>query len=95
MNEMKPKPKRSNLEEWEKEGTRAYYVKFHQPVPTFVNKEPVSEFRIKIDNQIDRKYLVESIVYSPKGVIVEAGGEKNIIPLANVMYARLKTPSAE
>jgi len=62
-----------------------HYARFHQPVPPYVNKEPVSEFKVKSDSD---KYKVDSIVYTPHGVIWTANGETNIVPLANVIYVR-------
>src|SRR5665213_3384033 len=67
------------------------YVRFHQPVPPALNKEPVSEFKLKPDgNSIQAmRYVVDSITYTEHGVIYTAYGETNIVPLANVTYARL------
>jgi hypothetical protein len=64
----------------------SYYVRFHQPVPPADNKEPVSEFRLKSSQT---KYLVDSILWTPHGVIWKAYNETNIVPLANVIYCRL------
>lgn len=81
--------KRSSLfEQWLSEGIPSYYVRFHQPVPPGKDKEPVSEFKLQTKSQSDNKYLVNSITYTPNGLVWEAYGEKNIVPLANVIYTR-------
>ena len=77
----------SSISMWKDQGTQAYYVRFHQPVPPAVNKEPVSEFYIKGPTG---KYIVDSIWLTPHGVIWEAYGEVNISALANVVYSRLR-----
>ena len=65
-----------------------YYVRFHQPVPTGEDKEPVAEFRLKSSGK-QAKYLVDDMAWTPDGVIYFAFGETNLVPLANVIYARL------
>ena len=75
----------SEIDRWAYDGIRCHYARFHQPVPPYVNKEPVSEFKVKSDAD---KYKVDSIVYTPHGVIWTANGETNIVPLANVIYVR-------
>jgi hypothetical protein len=67
----------------------SYYVRFHQPVPPGVDKEPVSEFKLVGRNQFDKKYVVDSITWTPDGVITKAHGTTNIIPLANVIHCRI------
>jgi hypothetical protein len=79
-------PSLSILEQWESEGIPCYYVRFHQSVPTFINKEPVAEFSLKNKNA---KYEVERITYTPHGLVWRAGGEIDISSLANVMYVRV------
>jgi len=64
----------------------SYYVRFHQPVPPGEDKEPVSEFRLK---STQKKYVVDSILWTPNGVVVKAYNETFIVSLANVMYCRL------
>lgn len=63
----------------------ASYVRFHKDVPPGENKEPVSEFRLK---STQKKYVVDSILFTPHGVVWKAYGETNIVPLANVIYCR-------
>lgn len=82
--EEKKKDKISTLEQWEKYGVSCYYVRFHQPIPTHADSEPVSEFRLNTKN----KYSVETITYTEHGVIWRNKGEFDICGLANVMYAR-------
>ena len=76
----------STLEEWESQGVPCHYVRFQQPVPPSLNKEPVSEFSLLNKNT---KYLVERITYTPHGLIWRAGGEVDISANANVMYVRV------
>lgn len=75
----------TKLEEWEDLGVKCYYARFHQPVPPYVNVEPVSEFKLIADQ---RKYKVDRITFTENGVIWRANGEVNIVPLANVIYVR-------
>ena len=75
----------SQFPQWLHFGVICHYARFHQPVPPYVNKEPVSEFKVKSDAD---KYKVDSIVYTPHGLIWTANGETNIVPLANVIYVR-------
>jgi hypothetical protein len=79
-----PSPTLSQIEQWERDGIPCRYVRFHQPIPRFVNDEPVSEFQINHNG----KYGVESISYGEHGVIWRLRGEINVCALANVMYAR-------
>lgn len=79
-----PKPP-SRIKEWEDEGIRCYYVRFHQPIPPGVHKEPVSEFYLKSNTN---KYVVDSLTYTVHGLVYRAYGETNISPLANIMYVR-------
>jgi len=74
-----------SVNQWETHGVRCHYARFHQPVPPYVNKEPVSEFKL---TSIQDKYKVDSIVYTPHGLMWTANGETNIAPLANVIYVR-------
>ena len=67
------------------EGKHCYYARFHQGVPPYVNKEPVSEFRIETP---DKRYKVDSIIWTKDGIIFKAGGELGLVPCANVMYVR-------
>lgn len=82
--EEKKKAKLPPLEQWERYGIPCYYVRFHQPIPSSDNTEPLSEFRTNTKN----KYTVDSIVYTEHGIIWRAKGEFNVCALANVMYAR-------
>lgn len=81
-------PRATNFEMWDEWGIPAYYVRFHQPVPPSKNKnrEPVSEFYIKGPTG---KYLVQSLTYTPHGLIFKSDNETNIVPLANIIYCRL------
>jgi hypothetical protein len=67
----------------------AYYVRFHQAVPNFRDKEPVNEFKLKATGTFDQKYVVESITWTPDGVIYKNKDCTAIVPLANVIYCRL------
>jgi hypothetical protein len=78
----------SELDRWAYDGVPCHYARFHHPVPPYVNKEPVSEFKVKSDAE---KYKVDSIVYTPYGVIWTANGETDVVPLANVIYVRTIT----
>ena len=80
----------SQIEYWLQSAIPCHYVRFQQAVPPAVNKEPVSEFRLEAtgDSQRGKLYVVDSIYYTPHGVIFKAYGETNIVPLANVMYVR-------
>lgn len=81
----------SNLDRIRAEAFACYYARFHQPVPTGYDKEPVSEFKVKSQN----KYSVESMLYHPTaGLIFEAVNkrgelEEDIIPAANIIYVRV------
>lgn len=77
--------KKSPLAKMQEGGIKCHYVRFHQSVPPGVNREPVSEFYTKSSTS---KYVVDSITYTPDGLIFEANGELDIVPLANVIYAR-------
>lgn len=79
------KPKMTNLKKWEAEGVACYYIRFHQPVPPAKNHEPVAEFDTEAKTA---KYLVDSITYTPNGVIFRFKGEVDLVPLANVIYIR-------
>jgi hypothetical protein len=63
-----------------------HYVRFHQPVPPGVDKEPVSEFRLVSMKQ--SKYVVQAIYRHANCVIVEAYDTTFIVESANVMYSR-------
>jgi hypothetical protein len=83
---MEEKKKKSNLEKWISDGVNCYYARFQSPIPPGDNKEPVSEFTL---NPLkNTKYRVDSMVYTPHGLIFKAYGETNIVPLPDVMYAR-------
>lgn len=73
------------LEKWEQAGVPCFYVRFHQPVPPAKDLQPVSEFNTRAK---DAKYLVDSISYTPYGVIFRFKGEVDLVPLANIIYAR-------
>ena len=75
----------SVIDSWNDKGVECYYVRFHQPAPPSLNKEPVSEF---CTSNMNKKYLVDCITYTPHGVIWKVNGEENIMPLANVIYTR-------
>lgn len=75
-------------------GRAAYHVRFHQSVPPGIDKEPMLE--LKLESTFDgkmtpnqKRYVVESLTWTPQGVIFEAYGELVIVPLANVSYCRL------
>lgn len=67
-------------------GYPIHYARFHHPVPPGLNKEPVNEFVIKGKQT---KYLVDSLRWTPEGVLYSAYGETNLVPSANVVYCRL------
>lgn len=79
-------PSLSILEKWISEGIPCYYMRFQSPVAPARDKEPVSEFYIKGPTG---KYLVDSIWYTPYGVIWRAHKETDITPLANVNWSRV------
>ena len=80
----------STLETLIQHGIPCKYVRFHQAVPPALNKEPVGEFRLSAQGDVNRGklYAVDSIAYTPHGVIFKAYGETNIVPLANIIYVR-------
>lgn len=65
--------------------TPIHHVRFHQPVPPGLNKEPVGEFVLSGKQS---KYLVDSLSLTPHGVMYQAYGETGLVPLANVIYCR-------
>lgn len=69
----------------ESTGIPCRYVRFQTPVPPYLDREPVSEFKLTAK---DTKYKVDKITYTKLGVIWRAGGEIDIAPLANVAYSR-------
>lgn len=69
---------------WESEGIPCSYVRFQQAVPRSFHTEPVGEFKLTLED----KYKVDKITYTPHGVIWRSGGEVDIAPLPDVMYAR-------
>ena len=73
------------LEEMIQEAIPRKYARFHQPVPAGENKEPVSEFKTIVKNELDKKYFVKSILYHRDGLIFNG---TEIVPLANVIYTR-------
>jgi len=77
----------------EHDGYPIYYARFHQAVPPGLDKEPVNEFRIKSATkqikQGDLKYLVDSLKWTPEGIVYQAYGETGLVALANVVYCRL------
>lgn len=82
------KPKKSKQSET---GYPIHYARFHQAVPTALDKEPVNEFRLQSRNVKpgDMKYIVDSLRWTPDGVLYEAYGETGMVALANVVYCRL------
>lgn len=57
-------------------------------MPRYTNDTPVGEFKLTGDKS--GRYLVEEIIYVPDvGVIWQMKGEINIVPAANVIYARV------
>lgn len=84
------KPLRALLcgyEKWEAEGIPCHHVRFQAEIPPAKDMQPVGEFYTK---QNKSKYVVDSMVYTPHGVIWRAFGEVNIVPLANIQLARFK-----
>lgn len=77
----------SHLECLFREGIPCRYARFHQPVPPYVNKEPVSEFKLS-STTVNDKYLVDAMSYTGQGLIFKAKDEVNIVPLANIIYVR-------
>ena len=53
----------SRFEKWESAGTPCHYARFQQPIPPYVDSEPVSEFKLNAKT----KYCVESITYTEHG----------------------------
>lgn len=88
--EEQKKQKFTKLQKWEAEGIPCYYARFERAVPPHENSEPVYEFQlVKEDNlQPRKKYCVESIVYTEHGVIWRSKEEIDICPLSNIAYAR-------
>ncbi len=82
----KEKPDKSILEKWIALGLPCYYVRFQGPVARHANDEPVSEFRITGERD---KYIVDSIWYTPHGIIWKSRMETNITPLANAQWSRI------
>ncbi len=82
------KPK-TNLQELIDSGISCYYVKFQNPVAPGKDKEPVYEFKTKTDNPNDKKYVVEQMWWTPKGLVFKANGETDISPSANISLFRL------
>lgn len=68
------------------EGLTCTHVTFHSPVPRGKNWQPVNEFCLE---GRDAKYIVDSLAYTPQGLVFVALGETKIVPLANVIVARL------
>ena len=73
------------LEQWTNQGIPCHYAKFQSAIAPGKDKEPVSEFYIKGPTG---KYLVDSLCYTPHGVIWTYQGLTEITPLANVRNAR-------
>lgn len=85
----------SQLNDWETRGIVCQYAKFIHPVASGPNREPVSEFKTsKMTGKYttDPRYLVDSLVYTPYGLIWRAHGEVNLAPIANINHVR---PSSE
>jgi hypothetical protein len=76
----------NNLQKLLDQGIPSHYVRFHQPVAPGLDREPVSEFRLR---SIQSKYVVDEIIWTPHGVIFKAHGEIDIVDSANVIYCRL------
>lgn len=79
-----PQP-RKLIDLW-KLGAHCKHVTLHSPVPKVKNAQPVNEFCLE---GRDAKYIVDSIVYTPHGVIISVLSDTQIIPLGNVVVARL------
>lgn len=74
------------LEEWVEDGICCKYVQFsHKPIPTAKGNEPVWEFKL---DSLDRRYQVNSIFYTPNGLVFSAHGEMGVVPLTNVAHVR-------
>jgi len=80
--------KANNLQELIDSGIPVHYVRFHQPVPPGIDKEPVSEFRIESPQ---KKYKVDRMMRCKGCLIFEAYGETDIVESANVIYSRVTT----
>jgi hypothetical protein len=78
------------MEEWMADGLPCKSVRFINPVPLRKNTEPVHEFYIASETKHpeNNKYLVDSLCYTRHGLIFEAYGEIDIIPLGNIVYVR-------
>jgi hypothetical protein len=75
----------SNLGKWVLEGIPCSYARLQSPAAPGANKEPVSEFYIKGPTG---KYLVDSLVYTPHGLVWVHEGVTHIMPLANIRQVR-------
>jgi hypothetical protein len=80
------KPKLSTLDSWISQGIPCYYVRLQSPVAPARDKEPVSEFYIKGPTG---KYLIDSMWYTPYGLVWRAHKETNITALANIVLSRI------
>jgi hypothetical protein len=60
------------------------YVRFHTPVPKWVNDEPVDEMKIGASS----KYTVTSLEMDKEFIYISAKDQITIVPLANVVYVR-------
>ena len=76
----------NTLDKWARDGVKCHYVRFHQPVPPAKDMEPVSEFSTKAG--VKDKYFVDSLTYTPHGIVFRCKGELDITPLANVIVSR-------
>lgn len=68
---------------------QCYYIRLHQNMPTARDGEPVNEMYLPSHTKsTHKKYMVDSIVWTPDCVIITAHNEIAMIPLANVAFAR-------
>lgn len=77
---------KTQLDLWIENGIKCHYARLQSPVAPAKDKEPVSEFYIKGPTG---KYLVDTMWYTPHGLVWKAFGETGVMPLANVCLGRV------
>lgn len=78
-------------EAWAMDGIDCKYARFVNPVPVRMDAEPVYEFYLLHTDPHKpkhKKYMVDSLVYTPYGLICKCNGETNIVPLGNISFVR-------
>lgn len=74
------------IERWVTEGVPCKYARFIAAVHPAPGKDPVNEFKLESK---EAKYLVNSLIYTPHGLVFGVHGELGIVPLANISHVRL------